>query len=143
VNVGEDAAVGDGDAGQQLAELLVVADGQEHVARDDARLLVVPGRVAGELQHLGGEVLEDGGEVDGGARADALRVPALLEVPPDTADGELQPGLDGTRHRLLPRPASLAPRRALLRLPARSGTAHVHGRRLPLLRFEIERKRGS
>ncbi|KAG0523960.1 hypothetical protein BDA96_07G168400 [Sorghum bicolor] len=30
-------------------------------------LLVVPGRVPGQLQHFGGEVLEDGGEVDRGA----------------------------------------------------------------------------
>jgi hypothetical protein len=125
VDVGEDAAVGDGDAGQQLAELLVVADGEEHVARDDARLLVVPCRVAGELEHLGREVLQDGGEVDGGTRAHTLRVPALLEVPPDAADGELQPGPGGPRHRLLRRPAGLAPRRALLRLPTCS--AHVHG----------------
>jgi hypothetical protein len=120
--------VGDGDAGQQLAELLVVADGKEHVARDDAGLLVVLGSVAGQLQHLGGQVLEDGGQVHGGARADALRVPALLQVPPDAADGELQPCLDGPRHRLLPRPAGLAPGRALLRLPAGSCCAGVHGR---------------
>uniref|UniRef100_A0A453MZF9 Uncharacterized protein n=1 Tax=Aegilops tauschii subsp. strangulata TaxID=200361 RepID=A0A453MZF9_AEGTS len=102
VDVGDDAAVGDGDAGEQPAQLLVVADGQQQVARDDARLLVVLGRVAGELQDLGGEVLEDGGEVDGGAGADALRVAALLEVAPDAADGELEPGLHGAGHRLLP-----------------------------------------
>jgi hypothetical protein len=41
--------VGDGDAGQQLVELLVVADGKENVARDDARLLVVLGHVLAEL----------------------------------------------------------------------------------------------
>uniref|UniRef100_A0A453MUL2 Uncharacterized protein n=1 Tax=Aegilops tauschii subsp. strangulata TaxID=200361 RepID=A0A453MUL2_AEGTS len=102
VDVGDDAAVGDGDAGEQLAELLIVADGEQQVARDDAGLLVVLGRVAGELQDLGGEVLEDSGEVDGGAGSDALGVSALLEVPPDAADGELEPGLDGACHRLLP-----------------------------------------
>ena len=42
----------DGDAGQQLPELLVVADRKQHVAGDDARLLVVPGSVPGELQNL-------------------------------------------------------------------------------------------
>jgi hypothetical protein len=52
--------------------------------------------------YLGGEVLEDGGEVDGGAGADALGVASLLEVATDAADGELQPRLDGARHRLLP-----------------------------------------
>ena len=50
--------------------------------------------------YLGGEVLEDGGEVDGGAGADALRVLAGLEVAGDAADGELEPGLGRPRHRL-------------------------------------------
>jgi hypothetical protein len=45
--------VGDGDAGEQLSELLVVADGEQQVARHDAGLLVVLGRVAGQLQDLG------------------------------------------------------------------------------------------
>jgi hypothetical protein len=49
--------VGDGDPGEQLAELLVVADGQQQVARHDAGLLVVLGGVARELQDLR---LEDG-----------------------------------------------------------------------------------
>uniref|UniRef100_A0A453MUN1 Uncharacterized protein n=1 Tax=Aegilops tauschii subsp. strangulata TaxID=200361 RepID=A0A453MUN1_AEGTS len=136
VDVGDHAAVGDGDAGEQPAELLVVADGEQQVARDDAGLLVVLGRVAGKLQdlrfektirnevsnpsnrrrteqsrcsgrgkicaYLRGEVLEDCGEVNGGAGADALGVAALLEVTPDAADGELEPGLDGAGHRLLP-----------------------------------------
>ncbi|EMS55803.1 hypothetical protein CFC21_051803 [Triticum aestivum] len=77
VDLGDHAAVRDGDAGQQLSELLVVPDGEQQVARDDAALLVVLGGVPGELQKLGGEVLEDGGEVYGGAGADALGVAAL------------------------------------------------------------------
>ncbi|XBI40541.1 hypothetical protein VPH35_125126 [Triticum aestivum] len=120
VDVGQHAAVRDGDAGQQPAELLVVPHGQQQVPGHDAGLLVVLGGVPGELQQLRGQVLEDGGQVDGGARADALRVAAVLEVPADAADGELEPGLDGPRHRLLPGPAGLAPRRALL--PLRSGS---------------------
>ena len=43
LDVGQDAALGDGDAGQQLVQLLVVADGELDVARDDALLLVVRG----------------------------------------------------------------------------------------------------
>ncbi len=46
------------DAGQQLAELLVVPDGQLEVPGDDPGLLVVPGAVAGQLQDLGGQVLQ-------------------------------------------------------------------------------------
>jgi len=49
--------------------------------------------------YLRGEVLEDGGEVDGRAAADALGVLARLEVARDAADGELQAGLGRPRHR--------------------------------------------
>jgi hypothetical protein len=44
--------VRDGDAGKQLAELLVVADRQQHVPRDDTVLLVVPRRVPRQLEDL-------------------------------------------------------------------------------------------
>ena len=40
--------------GEKLVELLVVADGQLEVPRDDAGLLVVPGGVSSQLEHLGG-----------------------------------------------------------------------------------------
>ena len=46
---------------------------------DDARLLVVPRGVAGQLVDLGGEVLHHGGHVDRGAGADTLRVFVLPE----------------------------------------------------------------
>ena len=48
-------------------------------------------RRTGQLEDLGGEVLEDRGGVDGGLCADAdVVLRALLEVPVDTADGKLQ-----------------------------------------------------
>ena len=56
LDVRKNSALSDGDAGQQLVQLLVVADGQLKVARDDARLLVVLGSVSGQFQDLGGEV---------------------------------------------------------------------------------------
>ena len=93
VDVGEDTARGDGHARQQLGELLVVADGELDVAGHDAGLLVVARGVAGELQDLGGQVLQHGGEVDGGARADPRRVLALLQVAGDAANRELEAGL--------------------------------------------------
>ena len=74
-----------------LVELLIVADGQLHVARDDAGLLVVAGGVAGELKDLGAQVLEDRGEVDRGASSDAGR--GALQVAVDAAHRELEPGL--------------------------------------------------
>jgi hypothetical protein len=104
VDVGQHAAVRDVDPRQQPAEFLVVADGEEEVAWDDAVPLVVARRIAGELEDLSGEV-------DGGARAHTCR------VPPDAADGELQPRLDGPRHRRLLWPTQLPPRRRLLRMP--------------------------
>ena len=59
----------------------------------DASLLVVAGGIASKLQDLGAEVLEDGGEVDGGASTHAGGVLSLSEVTSDTSDGELKSGL--------------------------------------------------
>ena len=81
VDVGKDTAGGDGDTAEQLAQLLVVADGQLDVTGHNAVLLVVAGSVASKLKHLGGEVLEDGSQVHGGASTDALGILALLEDP--------------------------------------------------------------
>lgn len=58
------------------------------MTRDDARLLVVTGGVTGELENLGSEVLEDGGEVDGGTGTDTLGVVAALKETVDTTDGD-------------------------------------------------------
>jgi len=101
VDVGEDTARGDRHAREELGELLVVADGQLDVAGHDAGLLVVAGGVSGELEDLGGQVLKDGGEVDGGAGADARRELALLQVAGDTADRELEASLGRLGHGLL------------------------------------------
>ncbi|XP_058681791.1 uncharacterized protein LOC131572559 [Poecile atricapillus] len=64
LDVGQHAALRDGHLAQQLVELLVVADGELQVAGDDARLLVVAGRVARQLQDLGRQA-----EAPSGARA--------------------------------------------------------------------------
>ena len=108
VDVGEDTARGDGHAREELGELLVVADGQLDVAGHDAGLLVVAGGVSGELEDLGGQVLEDGGEVDGGAGADARGELALLQVAGDTANRELEAGLGRLGDGLLARGLALA-----------------------------------
>ena len=95
VDVGEDTTGGDGDGAEELGELLIVADRQLDVAGHDAGLLVVAGGVAGELENLSGEVLEDGSEVHGGTGTDAGGVLASLEVARDAADGELKARLGG------------------------------------------------
>ena len=90
VDVGQDAAGRDGDLAEQLVQLLVVANGELDVARDDARLLVVARGVAGELEDLGRQVLKDGSEVDGSASAHAGRDARVLDEARNAANGELQ-----------------------------------------------------
>ena len=90
MDVGEHTAGSDCDATEQLVELLIVADGELDVPRDDAALLVVAGGVASELEDLGGKVLEDGGEVHGGTSANSLGVAASTELTGDPANGELK-----------------------------------------------------
>ena len=92
LDVGEDTALSDGDAGEKFVQLFVVADGQLQVTGDDAGLLVVAGSVAGQLEHFSGQVLHDGGQVDGRTGTDALGVRPLAEHTVDTADGELKSG---------------------------------------------------
>ena len=90
MDVGENTAGGDGDATEQLVELLIVLDGQGDVAGDDAGLLVVTGGVASELEDLSAEVLEDGGEVDGGSGSNSGGEFTGLHVSGDSSDGELE-----------------------------------------------------
>ena len=101
MDVRQDTAGRDRDRAEELGELLVVADRELDVAGHDAGLLVVAGRVAGELKDLGGEVLEDRGEVHRGTGTDAGGVLADLEVARDTADGELKSRLGGAADSLL------------------------------------------
>ena len=108
MDVGENTAGGDGDAAEQLVELLVVLDGQGDVAGDNAALLVVTGGVASELEDLSAEVLEDGGEVDAGADAHALGVATLLEVAAHASHGELKSRLGGGASALAGATASLS-----------------------------------
>ena len=93
MDVGKDTATSDGDATEQLVQLLVVLDGKSKVTGHDTSLLVVAGGIAGELQDLGAEVLEDGGKVDGGAGTHAGGVLSLAKVTADTTDGELKSSL--------------------------------------------------
>ena len=72
------------------------------VARRDALDAEILGGVAGKLEHLGGEVLQDGGRVHSRRRANAALVGhAHLEVAVDAADRELQASLRRARDRLL------------------------------------------
>ena len=101
MDVWQDTTTGDGDGGEQLAQLLIVPDGELDVSWDDPGLLVVPGGVSGQLKNLSGEVLKDGGEVDRGTGSDSGGVLAGLQIPPDSSDWELKASLGGARHGLL------------------------------------------
>ena len=91
LDVRQDTSLGDGDTGEQLVQLLVVPDGELEVTGDDPGLLVVTGSVAGQLEDLSGEVLHDGGHVDGGASSHPLGIVALAKQPVDPSNGELEP----------------------------------------------------
>jgi hypothetical protein len=95
VDVGQDTALGNGHTTEELVKFLVVADSQLNVAGDDAGLLVVAGGIAGQLKDFSGEVLQDGGQVDGGAGTDTGGELALLQESADSADRELKSGLGG------------------------------------------------
>ncbi|KAF5923767.1 hypothetical protein HPG69_008130 [Diceros bicornis minor] len=97
LDVGQDAALSDGHAAQQLVELLVVADSQLQVTRDDARLLVVARRVARQLQNLSRQVLEHRRQIDRRASSHALRIVAFPEQPMHAAHGELKAGAGRAR----------------------------------------------
>ena len=90
VDVGQNSSGGDGHGGQELAQLLVIPDGELDVPWDDPGLLVVPGGVSGQLEDLSGEVLHDGGHVDGSAGSDTLSIVTLPQQTVDTSDGELK-----------------------------------------------------
>ena len=74
LDVGQDTTLGNGHAGQQLVQFLVVADGQLKMSRHNASLLVVACSVAREFQHLGSKVLHDRCQVYRGTSADTLSI---------------------------------------------------------------------
>ena len=93
VDVGENTTLGDGDVAKKLVQLLIVADGELEVTGNDTGLLVVASSVAGKLKDFGGEVLENGSEVDGSAGTNTLGVVSLAEETMDTTDGESETSL--------------------------------------------------
>ena len=99
MDVGQNTTLGDGDVSEKLVQLLVVADGELQVTRDDTGLLVVTSGVTGQLEDFSSQVLEDGSEVDGSTGTDTLGVVALPEETVDTTDGERETGLGRTAER--------------------------------------------
>ena len=98
MNIGQDTSGGNRDISEQFIEFLVILDGERNVSGHNAALFIVAGGIAGQFQNFGAEILQDGREVDGGARTHAGRVLALTQVTTNTTDGELQTRL-GRRSR--------------------------------------------
>lgn len=89
VDVGKHTTKGNGCANQSV-QFLVSADGKLQMARRDTLDLEILGSVACEFQDFGGEVLEDGSNVDGSFGADAHLVLGLrLEETLDTSAWKL------------------------------------------------------
>ena len=83
VDAGQHTTVGNGYTAEQLAELLIVADGQLDVTGHNTGLLVIAGSVSSKLQDLSSQVLEDSSQVHRCTSSDSLSILALLEVPVD------------------------------------------------------------
>ena len=108
LDVGQNTTLSDGHAGQQLVQLFVVSDGQLEVTWDDASLLVITGSVTGQFEHLGGQVLKHGSQVDGSTSTNSFGVVALAEQTVDSAHGELETSAGRARLGLSLHFASLA-----------------------------------
>ena len=96
LDVGQYTSLGNGYSGQELVQLLVVADGELKMSWDDSGLLVVTGSIASQLEDLSSEVLEDGSQVDRGTSTHSLGVVAFAEESVDSADWELKPSAAGS-----------------------------------------------
>ena len=95
LDVGEDTTLGNGHTGEQLVQLLVIADGQLEVAGDDPGLLVVPGSIASQLEDLSSQVLHDSSHVDRGTSTHTLSIVALPQETVNTAHRELKTSTAG------------------------------------------------
>ena len=90
LDVGQHTSLSDGDAGQQLVQLLVVADGELQVTGDDPRLLVVAGCVTCQLENLGSQVLHNCSQINRRSGTDSLSIVALAQMAMNTTNGELE-----------------------------------------------------
>ena len=109
MNIRQDATGRNRDIAQQLVQFFVILDGQRNVTGNDATFFIIPGRVAGQFQDFGAQVLQHGGQIDGRTRTHARRVLALTNVATNATDGELKSGLGAaTSRRFLFATATLA-----------------------------------
>ena len=90
MNVGKNASGCDCNPSKKLVELLIIADSELDVSRDDALLLVVASSIARKLEDLSGEVLENRSEVNRSSSSNAVGDLHLFDVSTYAADRELK-----------------------------------------------------
>jgi hypothetical protein len=95
VNVWQDTTLRNCNVPQKLVQLLIVADGELEMTRDDTGLLVVTGSIASKFEDFSSEIFEHGCKVDWGTSTDTLSVVALSQETVDTADGECEASFRG------------------------------------------------
>ena len=95
MDVWQDTTLRNCNVPQKLVQLLIVADGELEMTRDDTGLLVVTGGIASKFEDFSSEVFKYSCKVDWGTSTDTLSVVALSEETVDTADWESETSLGG------------------------------------------------
>merc|ERR1719365_522439 len=90
LDVGQDTALGNGDSSKKLVQLLVVPDSKLQMPWDDARLLIVSGSIASQLQDLSSQIFHDSGHINWRTGAHPLGIITLPQQPVDPAHGKLK-----------------------------------------------------
>lgn len=90
LNVGQNTTLGDGHSREKFVQLLVVADGELEMTRNDPGLLVVTSGIACQLENFSGQVFHDGCEIHGCTGTNSLGVISFPQQTMDTSDRELK-----------------------------------------------------
>ena len=92
VNVGQNTTLGDCDVSEKFVQFFIVSDGELEMTGDDTGLLVVASGIASEFENFSGEVLKNGGEVDGSTGTDTLSIVAFPQETMDTTNWKGEAG---------------------------------------------------
>jgi len=83
-------SVGDDGISEESVELGVLLDGEVDASGHNSALLHLLSGIAGELEDLSGEVLENGSEVHGGTVTNSLGESSFLEESGNSSDWEVE-----------------------------------------------------
>jgi hypothetical protein len=82
---------------QELAQLLIVANGKLEMTGDNSTLLVIARGITSQLENLSGEILKHSSQVDWSTGTDTIFGIVFPKVPMDASYGELQTCFRGAR----------------------------------------------